>query len=541
MPHRAFSNRSRAMSARLRIFFQQHPLLRQTLVWSVPAIIIGALLRLMLLSYSPYAYWGSDSKSYFSFAHMLLGEGYVSLDEKRRYLYPIFMVPVAALPGAPLKWLAWLQHALGLCSMLPLAYVVRKTMSFWKWWIIPVTALYVTIPIFLWYEHELLGEVLFFSALAWTFAGWVAWVSEKNITPSRRLFWWFFIPLAVFLLTKPSGRFVVPGIVCGLAAIRAWRVLDWRRWTALAVLAAVALTVGSKKQAAWLLYVASFPLTQLDSPKHADYKSELRSYAEPYIRDIDAYYLHDKRDKDGNASPFDFLDSPSEEKAPPLWSALDKDPAKKRALYMDLAIEGIKARPLSFAYLGAQRLIPSANFSTFDEEHFSSNYYPKKLEGLYEEASKLLAAGTKTSIPMAYGFPKNGPLPPYADLQQRLAPSPDCWAERSLTAWAHRFDTMSNVVSLPRVPKDAPPLDKAITRARPTLLGCWLMASITLAFVRWRTLGVWMVVALGYLAGVFLVSLLSGRYFAPAWIIFLPILFLPIDLALSALVRHRKT
>ena len=72
-----------------------------SLAWSVPALLIGASLRLMLLSYLPYAYWGSDSKSYFSFAHMLLGEGYVSLDEKRRYLYPIFMVPVAALPGAP--------------------------------------------------------------------------------------------------------------------------------------------------------------------------------------------------------------------------------------------------------------------------------------------------------------------------------------------------------------------------------------------------------------------------------------------------------
>lgn len=529
------------MSARLRIFFQQHPVLRQTLVWSVPALLIGAVLRLMLLSYMPYAYWGSDSKSYFSFAHMLLGEGYVSLDEKRRYLYPIFMVPVAALPGAPLKWLAWLQHALGLCSLLPLAYVVRKTMRFWKWWIIPATTLYTAIPIFLWYEHELLGEVLFFSALAWTFAGWVAWVSEKDITRSRRLFWCFFIPLAIFLLTKPSGRFVVPGIVCALAAIRAWSVLDRRRWAALAVLAAITLTVGSKKQAAWLLYVASFPLTQLDSPKHADYKAELRSYAEPYVRNIDSYYLRDKRNATGQASPFDFLDSPSEENAPPLWAALDKTPAKKRTLYMDLAIEGIKARPLGFAYLGAQRLIPSANFSTFDEERFSSSYYPKKLESLYEDACKLLAAGKKTSIPMAFGLPKNGPLPPFTDFQKRLTPSPDCWAERSIITWAQFFGEMSNVVSLPRASKNAAPSELSITHARPTLLGYWLLASIVLAFVRWRTLGVWMFVALGYLAGVFLVSLLSGRYFAPAWIIFLPTLFLPLDLALSALLRHRKT
>ena len=528
------------MSARLRIFFQKHPLLRQTLVWSLPALIIGAVLRWMLMSYLPYAYWGSDSKSYFSFAHMLLGEGYVSLDEKRRYLYPIFMVPVTALPGAPLKWLAWFQHALGLCSVLPLAYVVRKTMRFWKWWIVPITALYATAPLFLWYEHELLGEVLFFSALTWTFAGWVAWVSEKDTARSRRLFWWFFTPLAVFLLTKPSGRFIVPGIVCGLAAIRAWRVLDWRRWTALAVLAAITLTVGSKKQAAWLLYVASFPLTQFDSPKHADYKSELRSYAQPYLSDLDTYYLHKERAAKGQATPFDFLDSPSEENAPPLWAALDQDTAKKRALYMDLAIEGIKARPLTFAYLGAQRLIASANPSNFHEERFTSSYYPKKLEGLYEDARKILAAGKKTSIPMAFGLPKNGPLPSYADFQQRLAPSPDCWAERTILAWSRAFYAASDVVAMPRTAKSDDPFAQSITRARPTLLGCWLLASLALAFLRWRTMGVWVVVALGYLAGVFLVSLVSGRYFAPAWIIFLPVLFLPFDLALSALMRQRK-
>lgn len=528
------------MSARLRIFFQTHTLLRQTLKWSVPALLIGAVLRLMLMSYSPYAYWGSDSKSYFSFANTLLGEGYISLDEKRRYLYPICMVPVTALPGAPLKWLAWLQHLVGLCSLLPLAYIVRKTMHLWKWWIIPVTILYTAIPLFLWYEHELLGEVLFFSALMWTFAGWVAWVSEKDTARSRRLFWWFFTPLAVFLLTKPSGRFLVPGIVCGLIAIRAWRVLDRRHWIALAVLAVITLTVGSKKQGAWLLYVASFPLTQFDSPKHADYKAELRSYAEPYLHDLDTYYLHDKRAPKGQSTPFELLGSPSEENAPPLWAALDKNLVKKRSLYMDLAIEGIKARPLDFAYLGAQRLIASANLSEFGENRFSSDYYPKKIEALYGDASKLVTTGKRTSLPMAFGLPKNWPLPSFADFRQRLAPSPDCWAERTIITWASAFHAVSDVVSMPRATKGADPSERSITRARPTLLGCWLLVSLALTFTRWRTLGVWTIVTLGYLAGVFFVSLVSARYFAPAWIIFLPMLVLPLDIALSALLRRRK-
>jgi len=78
----------------------------------------GAGLRLLLLSYLPYAFWGADSRSYYSFAHKLISEFYVSLDEKRRYLYPILMLPVSLLPGAPLRWLAILQHALGVVTLL---------------------------------------------------------------------------------------------------------------------------------------------------------------------------------------------------------------------------------------------------------------------------------------------------------------------------------------------------------------------------------------------------------------------------------------
>src|SRR6185436_5551899 len=106
------------------------------------------------------------------------------------------------------------------------------------------------------YEHELLGETLFFGAMLWAFGGWVAWVGEKDPARARRLVWWFCVPIAIFLLTKPSGRFLVPGLGIALLAVRAWRVLDWRRWVALVLLAGATLTTGSKKQGAWLLYVS---------------------------------------------------------------------------------------------------------------------------------------------------------------------------------------------------------------------------------------------------------------------------------------------
>jgi hypothetical protein len=532
LPRLDTRRRNRAMSAGFRAFFQRHPVLRDVVLWSIPALAFGAGLRWLLMSYLPYGYWGSDSKSYYSFAHMFLSEGYISLDEKRRYLYPLLMAPVSLLPGAPLKWIAWLQHGFGLLAVLPLAYVVRKTLVFWRWWIVPVTVAYVGLPMFLWYEHELLAEVLFFGALAWSFGGWTAWVMEKDPARARRLFWWFFTPLAVFLLTKPSGRFVLPGIVVGLVMVRAWRVLDWRRWTALGVLFAVSLTVGSKKQAAWLLYVASFPLTQLETPKHAEYKAELRPIVEPYILDIDAYYARDD-------FPFDFLDSPSEEKAPPLWAALDKDANKKRALYMDLAMEGIKADPLGFLYLGAQRLVASANMAGFDDDRFEAGYYAGRFAGHYETARRAVAEGKKTSVPMAFGLPKNVPLPPYEEFRQQLSAPPGTFAESTVLGWVRGYERASNVVTMPKPPQDAPASAYSIARARPTVFGGWLMVSVLLALCYWRSLGVWMVIALGYLAGVFLVSLVNARYFAPAWLIFLPVLFVPLDLLLRLVFRRR--
>lgn len=518
------------MSAGFRAFFQRHPVLRDALLWSIPALLLGAALRFALMSYLPFGYWGSDSKSYYSFAHMLLSEGYISLDEKRRYLYPLLMAPISILPGPPLKWIAWLQHLFGLIAVLPLAYVVRKSFVFWKWWIVPITVAIAGLPMFLWYEHELLAEAFFFGAMSWAFGGWVAWVTQQDPARARRLFWWFFVPLAVFLLTKPSGRFVLPGIVLGLLMVRAWRVLDWRRWVAICVLFVVSLTVGSKKQAAWLLYVASFPLTQLDTPSHAEYKAELRPIVEPYIRDLDAYYTRDD-------APFDFLDSPSEEKAPPLWSALDKDANKKRALYMDLAMEGIKAHPLQFLHLGAQRLVASANMAGFDDDRFEAGYYAKRFKGHYETAGRLLSEGKKTSAPMAFGFPKAGPLPPYEEFQKELS-RPDTSAESAVLGWVRGYEKASRVVAMPDPPKTAPAAEFSITLARPTVLGWWLLVALPLSLFYWRGLGVWTVTLTGYLAGVFLVSLVNARYFAPAWLVFIPVLAVPLDLLFRAIFRR---
>jgi hypothetical protein len=529
------------MLARLARFFQRHPVLRDTILWALPALLIGAILRGLLLSYLPLGYWGSDSRSYYGFAHRLLAEGTIDYDEKRRYLYPVLMVPVSILPGTPLRWLAWLQHGLGLFSILPLAYVVRKTMRLWKWWIVPVTLAYALHPMFLWYEHELLGEVVFFAGLAWAFGGWMAWTQEKDPARARRLFWWFYVPLAAFLLTKPAGRFVLPGLACGLLFVRAWRVLDWTRWAALAVLAGVTFTVGSNKQGAWLLYTATFPLTQLDTPLHADYKADIRQRVTEQAAHLDTHYLDSR-------AAMDFLESPSENGGTPLWAALDDKNAatQKRKLYMDLALEAIRARPRDYLYLTLQRLTASSNLSGFEEDRFISTYYPTRFRKLYDTAQKDIATQSKDpararfpSLPTAFGIPKGEPLPPFEEFQTRLAPHPGTWAESAVLATARTYQAAGDFVRLPHTTQGDPESAKAFTNTRITFLGWWTLASLLVSLVWWRTLGVWTITTVGYVVGVYLCALVQGRFFLPAWLVMLPVLVTPLDLALSRLLPHR--
>ncbi|MHA3775293.1 hypothetical protein ACXR0O_27535 [Verrucomicrobiota bacterium sgz303538] len=526
------------MFAQVRSFFARHPLLRDALLWALPAIIFGAVLRLLFLSYLPYAYWGSDSKSYFNFAQKLVTEHYISLDEKRRFLYPILMAPIAMLPGATLKWLVWIQHTLGLATLLPLAYIVRKTLVHWRLWIVPVTVAYAGLPMILWYEHELLGETVFFGTLLWAFAGWVAWANEPRIERTRRLFWWFFVPFTLFILTKPSGRFVWPGICAGLLLLAAWRRVSRRQWIALGVLVVVTLTVGSRKQGAWLLYVSTFPLTQLDSPLYAEYKAEIRDMVEPLHRNIDTYYLHDDM-------PFRFLEDPTREakENQPLWSKLGKDAAQKSKVYTQLALEGIKAEPLTFLYLGWQRIVGSINLSEFKESRFTSTFYPSKFAEHYGDAAEALRQGKRTPVPMLFGMPAQKALPPYEEFQKLLAPAPDSFAERAVLGWVRGYEQAADFVTLPQ---DRPSTNRQIWKARILPLGVWLLAGMALAFTgRYRsTLGVWTFVAVTYLAGVFLVGQANPRYLCPAWPVLVVILAVPADviarLIHSAITRSRQ-
>jgi hypothetical protein len=505
--------------------------MRDALLWAAPALAFGLLLRLCLLSYIPYAYWGSDSRSYFDFTYKLYNEHYLSLVEKRRFLYPIFVALVNALPGSPLRWLAWIQHALGLLAVLPIAYVIRKTCTFWRGWIVPLTILYTGMPVLLWYEHELLAETLVFTVAAWACGGWAAWALEERRERAARLWWWLLVPFACLILLKPGMRFFWPGIGLGLLYLRAWGRMKLAGVIATIALMGVTLLVGSKKHGAWLMYVATFPLTRLETPLHAEYKAEIADKVREHRARIE-YYFHE------DEWVFSFLENPSKQTERPLWTKLERQPELKPKIYTSLALEAIKGNPGLFLMMGRNRLVASANLSDFKRARFRADYFAERFENDYKHAGETITQGRPAHEAIALGLPKRGPLPPYSEVKEMLAPVHGGWPERFITNWVAGYAAHADLVAWP-VGKER---DRVGGMARPSVLGWYVLAALAAAFMSrryLRTHAVWVLAALAYLAGVFLLTLVNVRYFAAVWPVLWPVLALPLDLVCTWVAKLR--
>lgn len=515
------------MSDRLRAFFARHPLVRDALLWALPAVAFGAVLRWLLLDYLPYAYWGSDSRSYFGFTEQLLDTGKISLYDKRRYLYPIFLLPVTILPGSPLKWLAWMQHLGGLLTLVPLAYCVRKAFAGWKIWVVPVTLLYTSMPILLWYEHEMLAETLFFHSVVWLIASWMAFAGTSRLPAGERgnHFWWFFGSLAVVILTKPAGRFIWPTILLGLLCIAAWRMVKPKQWVALAALLGLTFTIGQDTQGAWLLYTSAFPLTQLNTPLHAEYKAEITDMVQKARHELDTL----SRGPDSKEWK-DFLKTPEKQTNYPLWMALGKDDAQKQRIYKDLAIEGIKANPLLFLRLALGKIIASSNPGEFKADRFLPTYYVEKYANQY--AKDLPERSSR--IRRLFGLERDGPILSYYELQQFISPKPEALGARWLFSFTNFYHSGAKLII--SEDEDDPTVDL-------TPLAWWLLAGCLLALLPlyFKNVGIPVLMGVSYLFGTFLVGGINPRYFGAVWAIVALALCVPLDLLVRLALRFRRS
>ena len=62
----------------------------------------------------PEGYCGTDSNSYFETTTSFWTENHLALKSKRRWIYPLLLLPTPALPGRTVTVIAFAQHVLGL-------------------------------------------------------------------------------------------------------------------------------------------------------------------------------------------------------------------------------------------------------------------------------------------------------------------------------------------------------------------------------------------------------------------------------------------
>lgn len=510
----------------------RHPVVWDVLRWSIPALILGAALRGALISYLPYATLRPDSDSYLSFAYRFLLDGDIALYAKRRYVYPIALLPVCALPGSPLRWIAWTQHAAGLLTVLPLAYVVRNLCTHWRIWVIPVTLFWALLPMAAWYEHEVIADAPFAILLSFTFAGWVRWVRQGC---TAEAWWGFFIPFALCVLTKPAGKFLWPGLALAFVLARGWRGFRWPHFASLGAVAILSAIQGDPYMASRHLCMSAFPYLPLDSPAHRELKQEIRPMVEAARARLPVYYMEDD-------APFQFLGKGGRRaEGFPAWKALLRDESQATRVMGELGREAIVARPDLFLNVAMQRILGSANPSFFDERVLLPAYTERELRASLGYATRHTEKAVRV-IPFLFGIPPS-PDPPDLDaLALKMIPNAEAAAAGWLREFATRFHRGADLLSGQRTRQgQTQPAHRLLP---PTPLGWGVLAGAALALILPRhraALGTWILAIGCYLFGVYAIASAYPRFFYPVWPIFLVTLCVLADslIALFHRAMHR--
>ena len=312
------------------------PEFRQVLLYSLPALALGVLLRAILTARMPWGYVQYDTSEYLETAFRLLKGGAFFVDGKRGFLVPIaftlpFLLHIPALIAIPIG-----QHLLGLLGTLFTGGLVRLWFRAWRWFIIPATLLFAANPMMLWYEQTIMGESEFLFALVLlAFAG-TLWVARQS--PAR------FAGLIAALIcaagARPEGKAY---FAFGLLLVT---LVLWKKWRPLAKSAAWIIAVA----VAWSLIVRPSTAPQLLyasliqlAPDH----SRLLPGVEPYI-----IPLRDQVRSDSGGDPQQLVKVSKRIRDcidPYLWLTVRNKhayyPALNRTL-RDLCIDAILAHPI---------------------------------------------------------------------------------------------------------------------------------------------------------------------------------------------------
>lgn len=185
----------------------------------LPALLVGAAIRIHFCAEAPYGYFLSDTRNFIDGARNFLKSPLgVFGGGARTFLAPIlYSVPVG-LDVPLLRVVPWGQHAIGLGMIVASGLLCAAWFRGWRWWIVPVTLVVAAHPTILWYEHMALPESMF---VALTMAAALAVALFLRIPSPPTLL----LLLSCIFLTAGARQ---EGFLYSLAALVACAVVFWR-------------------------------------------------------------------------------------------------------------------------------------------------------------------------------------------------------------------------------------------------------------------------------------------------------------------------
>jgi hypothetical protein len=318
---------------------------RRVLLLCLPALILGAILRIEFTLTTPEIFYGADSNSYFEAAVKLWTEGRVSFNAKRRYLYPAIMIVSPLLPGTPATSMTIVQHLLGLLTIVGVGWVVAQMTRFPTLFVPPATCLAAIWPRMIWYEHEMMAEAWLLAA----FVGAVALALPCGVLKDKRRLFWFLLMLAAIVALKPHGRALWLGLMITALPLAGnplkW---GWKNLVMVGLSVLIMVSVGSSTQGNWLLLNTTFPFVKTEGEPYAQYRTILRPFVEEARADVENYAQHQvnyKKALMGMNTQFGGE-----------WVALTKQPKLYAEIAKRFAQEAVIAYPVGYAILIARKI-----------------------------------------------------------------------------------------------------------------------------------------------------------------------------------------
>ena len=345
---------------------------RRCLWLCLPALVLGAILRLSLLMAIPEAFFGSDSGSYSKTTEDLHLKGHFNFPAKRRYVYPLLLIPAPEVPFCNTPQLvAAVQHTAGLAMILGIGWITGHLVRRPALWVPAVTLCAAVWPRALYYEHEMISECLVLGTLIATLA--IA-APPGGLAAHRRLGW--FLVLAVGIMAvKPAGRPLWAGLFLA-ALLVTRRPLAWPRAFFLTVPVAVliALTSGGDKQGPWLFLSSTLPLVRAEGEPYARERALLRPAIEEARADLPNYafkqFTFKKRLSD--TRPTALLG--------PEYAEFSRDAARFTKVATALGREAVLAHPFEFARLTLQKALVAGSMREHDNRLIPAGFWSDQQE-----------------------------------------------------------------------------------------------------------------------------------------------------------------